>query len=539
MNQNENKSMGLTDTDDLEHIREIEKMLDSRTDETAGKTTPVRRYVRKRPGVGGTPQKPESPAAEASTIIMNRVDAQKPSEASSKTAFSKPSNDIDADVKRVPTQKSPVKKAEPAKEQAKQTPASPKKPASVTPKQGNEIVSSRHPAVQKQKAKKAPDTEPKEEYTPLLTENDDFELDDNPEPDNIPGGAVTALTSVAKAVIYLVAVLAVSITLAVSFISIANDVFAFVKDEEPVTVVVPENCDTETLAEILAESGAIKYPKIFNMYIKFKEKEGDYVPGTYSVSPMLNYDYMIYEFKEKAPARTTVVVTIPEGYSTDQIVDLLVSKGLGTYDGYVRAINEYEFDYKFLENADSFSPDRYWKLDGYLYPDTYYYYSDSTEETVIYKMLENFNNKFTEEYYTRAEELGMSVDKLITLASMIQKEVRYADEFGNVSSVFHNRLKNPAYYPHLDSDATIVYAIEHDTGERPETLTDTSYDSPYNTYKCIGLPPGPIANPSIEAIRYAMYPSETKYYYFVSGPDGRTVFSRTYAEHQQAIADLY
>ena len=121
---------------------------------------------------------------------------------------------------------------------------------------------------------------------------------------------------------------------------------------------------------------------------------------------------------------------------------------------------------------------------------------------------------------------------------MIEKEVIYADEMGNVSSVFHNRLNNPANYPYLDSDATIMYAIERDTGSRPEKLTETSYESPYNTYKNKGLPPGPISNPSMEAIRYAMYPNTTNYHYFVSGSNGRTVFSRTYPEHLDAIASI-
>ena len=559
MNPNENnKSEGLNSTSDLEHIREIEDMIEKRSNSASGQAhsqAPVRKYVRKRPstdsaqsGSDDNAQKSRKETVEApesnnaSTIIMNRVEPISKEAGSEKELPDKQDKADDADVKPMSEHISEKNGVSDAKE-ANKEPYLAKKEVRPSQKTGKseDIVSSRHPAVPKSKSVKKTDVQSseKEEYTPLLTENDAFEIDDNPEPDNITGGAFGALTSVAKAVVYLIAVLAVSITLAVGLISVANDVFAFVKDDTEVTVVVPENCDTDTLAELLADSGAIKYPSVFKLYIKFKNKEGEYIPGTYSISPMLNYDYMIYEFKAKSPARTTVVVTIPEGYSTDQIVALLIEKGLGTYEGYQRAINEYDFDYPFLDDAESFSSDRYWRLDGYLYPDTYYYYSDSTEETVIYKMLENFNNKFTEEYYARAEELGMTVDELITLASMIQKEVRYADEYGNVSSVFHNRLNSPANFPHLDSDATIVYAIEHETGERPEVLKDTSYDSPYNTYKCIGLPPGPNANPSIDAIRYAMYPNSTNYYYFVSGSDRRTVFSRTYSEHKQAIEELY
>lgn len=521
MNPNENdRNEGLNDTSDLAHIKEIEDMLEKRSSSSAPSHTqssqaPVRKYVRKRPQDTDA----SSPKVDLATQVVDIAKIKKSAELE--------------DIKKPEaTHPEPDKPAAKTTNNVESSDADKKKEAGTDikkPKSGDSI-STRHKAVKSAKKEN--------EYTPLLTENDDFEIDEDPEPE-FTSGALGALTSVAKAVIYLVAVLAVSIILALAIINVANDVFAFVKDEEPVTVVVPENCDTETLAKLLAESNAIKYPSVFKLYVEFKEKEGEYVPGTYSISPMLNYDYMIAEFKPKAPARTEVVVTIPEGYSTDQIVALLIEKGLGTLEGYKRAINEYDFEYKFLENVDDFSSDRFWRLDGYLYPDTYYYYSDSTEETVIYKMLENFNNKFTEEYYERANELGMTVDELITLASMIQKEVRYADEFGNVSSVFHNRLNNLSSFPHLDSDATIIYAIEHDSGERPETLSDTSYDSPYNTYKCIGLPPGPIANPSMEAIRYAMYPNSTNYYYFVSGPDGRTVFSKTYAEHLKAIDELY
>lgn len=525
MNQNDNKdkneNTGLSaSTGELEHIREIENIIEKRS--SSVQNAPVRKYVRKKPA--DKAQDSASQNIEDSTIVINRV-----SEAGKKSV----------DTAKAPVNTDGDKKAEGTK--TSRTPgdtAADSKVPGVSVKKESDVVLSRRPAVEK--AKKTAESKPQDTpYTPLLTEDDDFEIDDNPMPENRVSGAASAFTSVAKAIIYLVAVLAVSITLAVLIIGVANDVFAFVKSDEPVTVVVPENCDTKTLAKILEESGAIEYSSVFSFYIKLKNMEGEYLPGTYEISPMLNYDYMIKEFKPKAPVRSTVVVTIPEGYSTDQIINLLIEKGLGTYEGYKRAINEYEFDYPFLADAASFSEDRYWRLDGYLYPDTYYYYSDATEETVIYKMLENFNSKFTEEYYTRAQELGMTVDEIITLASMIQKEVRYADEFADVSSVFHNRLNNPATFPHLDSDATIVYAIEHETGTRPESLSDTSYESPYNTYKCIGLPPGPISNPSLEAIRYAMYPKKTSFYYFVSGKDGRTTFSTNYSDHLKAINELY
>lgn len=611
MNPNENNQTGLNNAEDLEHIREIEAMLEKRSESNQGQQIPgqVKKYLRKPPAQ-------EKKAGTDSTIIINRVTSNE-----NVISQAEPKNNIPVQKAQTPQNRqeqnpsadanTTIKKQEDVKTAPVKASADVKKASESKKRDFDDSRTISMPVVnnggkntpkeEKYTRKPVDKSEKKEEevyYIPLLTENDDFEFEELPDEDKGSSGAASGLKSLFKVLIYLIFVIAASLLLAVFIINVANDVFAFVKSDEPVTVVVPENCSTDELAEILEDSGAIKYSSIFSFYTKFKETEGDYIAGTYSISPSLNYDMMLAEFKPKAPARTTVTVTIPEGYTTDQIVSLLVSKGIGTYEGYERAINNYEYDFKFLENTADFSPDRMWKLDGYLYPDTYYYYSTSTEETVIYKMLDNFNNKFGEEYYARAEELGMTVDELITLASMIQKEVKYADEFGYVSSVFHNRLNHPGTYPYLDSDATIVYAMKHeiflaqkalseqkrglnaeklilfsllndegmkevlgdteaqkaklselfnalnlslysDTVIDQELKINTKYESPYNTYTNIGLPPGPISNPSIDAIRYAMYPHTSSYYFFVSGPDGRTTFSKTLWEHEKAIDELY
>lgn len=153
-------------------------------------------------------------------------------------------------------------------------------------------------------------------------------------------------------------------------------------------------------------------------------------------------------------------------------------------------------------------------------------------------MLANFESKFPETYRDVAKDLGYTVDDIIIMASLVESEAGYLSEYSLVSSVFHNRLKNSAYYPYLDSDATIVYAILHETGERPEKLTETTFESPYNTYQNRGLPPGPISNPGYNAITYALYPKNTDYFYFVANNDGYSVFSKTMAEHQKAITDV-
>ena len=159
-------------------------------------------------------------------------------------------------------------------------------------------------------------------------------------------------------------------------------------------------------------------------------------------------------------------------------------------------------------------------------------------------MLVNFKTKLSyicgDNLETRLEELDMTLDEVVTLASMVEKEVKYAVDYENVASVFYNRLNDPANFPRLDSDATTIYAIRMATGERPETLTAEAlaFDSPYNTRQSNGLPPGAIANPGYEALYCAFYPAKTKYYYFVADSTGYNLYARTLAGHEANKAEV-
>ncbi len=347
-----------------------------------------------------------------------------------------------------------------------------------------------------------------------------------------------------KSVVYIFAVIAIGICIAIfAVIPIANDVFAFKKEEKIVELTVPELATINDISELLYENGLISYPEIFRIYASIGKDDGEFIAGDYTLSSTLSYDDLLASFKS-VYTREIVSITFPEGFTTDEIIDRFLENGIGTHEGFVHAINEYNWseDYSFwfvdelMENG--YSEDRFYRLDGYLYPDTYYFYTDTTEVEAIAKLLANFESKFPETYRDVADDLGYTVDEIIIMASLVECEAGYLSEFSLVSSVFHNRLKNKAYYPYLDSDATIVYAILHATGERPENLTETTYDSPYNTYHNRGLPPGPISNPGYNAITYALYPKDTDYYYFVANNDGYSVFSETMAEHQQAIRDV-
>lgn len=364
--------------------------------------------------------------------------------------------------------------------------------------------------------------------------------------DHIIGAVIGAV----KGIVYITAVIVIGVALAFFFvIPVGNDIFALVKEEEIIDITIPEMATLNDVAEILYDNGLISYPGIFKLYCNFTENKNDefygvYLAGDYSLSTTLNYSQLLGALKPSSEIEI-LSITIPEGLTTDEIIDLFVDEyGIGTHDGFIAAINDYDwsedYDFWFVDELEEtgWSEYRYYRLDGYLYPDTYYFYSDSSEVEAIAKLLANFEAKFSETYRSYVESKGMTVDEAIILASMVQAEARYLSEFSYVSSVFHNRLDNSDSYPYLESDATIMYAIAHTEGERPESLSGTEYDSPYNTYKYRGLPPGPICNPGLDAIRYAIYPRSTDYFYFVANTDGYSVFSSTLAEHEQAIENI-
>ena len=366
----------------------------------------------------------------------------------------------------------------------------------------------------------------------------------------------TAITSLLKAIVYIMSILVVSGFLSYFAITAGNDIFAFVKSDEEITVTIGAATDIKDLGKILEEKGVIKYANVFDLYAKLRKKNPELEAGEYTVSPSMGYDELIAVFaKQNIPERTTVIVTIPEGYTVDKIIDTLVNKyGLSTREELVDAIQNYDFDYWFVDRLEESGtdPNRKYRLEGYLYPDTYYYYSDSSAETILYKMLDNFDKKLKDifkddnsvpgaDYIEKLDYLckkhNMTFDEAMILASMIQMEAKYMTEYPRISGVFHNRLNNPsATNGLLESCATVLYFLDI----RVPILSEeqTKIDNPYNTYMYKGLPPGCISNPAQEAIIYALYPEKNKYYYFVAGNDGYSLFAKTYKEHQKNIASL-
>ncbi|MBQ4327449.1 MAG: endolytic transglycosylase MltG [Clostridia bacterium] len=369
-----------------------------------------------------------------------------------------------------------------------------------------------------------------------------YDSEDDDDEEEYGSSVSNAVKSIIKAVLYIVLVAAVAGILSYYVIEFGNDMYAFVKSDEQVEIEIPEYATVEEISTILGDSGVIKYPNLMIIYSKLKNIDETYnfKAGTYTVNGMMNYDELLLEFVDK-PSTETVRITIPEGYTVDEMITLFTENGIGTREGFIDVINNYDFDYDFVRAIDmSKHPGRIYRLEGYLYPDTYDFYVSSKESVVINKMLRRFDQIFSDSLEARAQEMGMTIDEVMNLASLIEKEGRYSADYEMISSVFHNRLNNSANYPKLESDATIMYAIQVRDGERKNALTkeDLEYDTPYNSYLYDGLPPGPIANPGYEAITCALYPANSKYYFFVSDNYGNTYYGRTLAEHNQNRAKV-
>lgn len=314
--------------------------------------------------------------------------------------------------------------------------------------------------------------------------------------------------------IFLVLVLSIAISAAVMIA--ANDVFALKKDGEETLFVLENDMSIKDASEKLKDEGFISFPSLFRLYFSLKSKKDVFPAGEYTLSKSMSYDEIRYEIYGIGKPRKEIRITIPEGYTTDEIIELFVSNGIGTRENFCDVIQNYDFGYDFISLIPE-NEDRKYRLDGYLFPDTYMFFSDSSERAAIDKLLSNFERNMSGELIEDAKKRGFSIDEIITLASIIQKEAYHMSDMAVMSSVFFNRLKNNMY---LQSDATGLY------GES------------YDTYKNGGLPSGPISNPGYAAISAAIYPANTKYYYFVTGNDKKAVFSKTFAEHKRAVARI-
>lgn len=294
---------------------------------------------------------------------------------------------------------------------------------------------------------------------------------------------------------------------------------------------IPKNATSAQIIDKLAEESIITNTFMFKMISKINGFDGTYKSGTHIISKDLDYDSLMRILSSDP---VTSKVMIPEGYTVNQIAEKLNKDKLVDKAKFASVASNEKFDFKFLKDI----PKREKKLEGYLFPDTYIFDVKSGEKAIINRMLARFDEIFKPEYYDKAKALGLTIDQVVVLASIIEREAKEYEERRLISGVFYNRLKskNPTHKK-LQSCATIQYILLNKTGQVKAKLTDadTKINDPYNTYLYEGLPPGPICNPGKESIEAGLEPETTDYYYFVSKGDGTHEFSSTLSQHQAAV----
>lgn len=307
-------------------------------------------------------------------------------------------------------------------------------------------------------------------------------------------------------------------------------------DTEKVTIVIPSGSSNKAIGEILEDENIIKSGMIFNYYTKFNNLTG-FQAGTYHFSPNMTLEAISEQLQNGEGSVTSdAKVTIPEGFDVDQIGDALAEATNISKDDFLALMESDEFFEKMKEtypellaSAGDAQGVRY-RLEGYLFPATYDYYTGNTLEEVVTQMVDKSNSVLSK-YFDQIAQKEMTVQEVLTLASLVEKEGSKLEDRKNIAQVFFNRL---AIDMPLQSDISILYAL----GEHKELVTyeDTQVDSPYNLYVHSGYGPGPFNNPSEAAIQAVLDPTPNNYYYFVADIQTQEVyFAETYEQHMQLV----
>lgn len=328
-------------------------------------------------------------------------------------------------------------------------------------------------------------------------------------------------------------------------VSVISDYNGSSRNGDICEVTIPQGSSVSAIAELLKENGAIDSALSFRIFSKLAGTESKYHYGTYEFKNDIGFEEIAKLLATKGQKAQTKKVTIPEGTSiydytknvnkkdvtVPGIATLLEKSGICDKESFFEALKEVSLDSKLLKNANT--DKAYVALEGYLFPDTYEFYigedSKKYAKLAVEKMIKRAESVITDDMYKRADELGLTMNEILTMASIIQMESgQSSKEMANVAGVFYNRLKNPDKFSTLGSSPTCYYGT-----------FNPSDDDRYDTYKIKGLPPGPLCSPGASAIKAALYPTEnTPYFYFVTDKNGKFYYHKTSAEQTATINRL-
>ena len=356
-----------------------------------------------------------------------------------------------------------------------------------------------------------------------------FEIDGGENEDNQgkkKKGRHSAGKSIIKTIIWILCIIIVSVGLAFGVIYAGADYMGigFGRGSD-VTIEIEKGMSTEQIAEELKEAGAVKIPLLFRVYAKFKHYDSQFKYGVYSFNTEAGYEAILQMLIEEGALAQSVKVTIPEMSSIDDIAEILEENGVCTKSDFINEVQNGEFGYDFIDDIPV--DNVYYRLEGYLFPETYDFYNFDSEECAhlaVEKMLKTLDDKLTDGMMQKISESGYTLHEIMTMASIVELEAGGSpDEMANVAAVFYNRLESDDFTT-LGSSPTRKYPYG---------------GGKYNTYESPGLPPGPLCSPSIKSIEASIEPTEDfDYYYFVTDASMKFYYNKTLAEHNSTIARL-
>lgn len=308
-------------------------------------------------------------------------------------------------------------------------------------------------------------------------------------------------------------------------------------NKKAVKIELPIGSNIDTISQTLEDKGVIRNAKIFKYYTKFKNASG-FQAGTYRIPPSMSIDDIIKSLKTgKVYRKADLQITIPEGLTLDQIGNIIAKNTDYTSKEFMKLVTNEKFikemkaKYPETVTKDINGKDIRYKLEGYLYPSTYDFFTKKpTLEEIVEKMIAQ-TDAIVRSYEPQLKELGMTPHEFLTFASLLEREATAQTDRETIASVFNNRIEQGMP---LQTDPTVLYAL----GEHKDRVLykDLEVKNPYNTYLNKGLPPGPIANAGRASLDATVDPAKTKYLYFVADKDGNNHFAETYSEHKNNVA---
>ncbi len=339
-------------------------------------------------------------------------------------------------------------------------------------------------------------------------------------------------------IIYGLLIVGISGFLASVLLIFVLDSMAINRTEKVVDIEIVSGSTTEEIANLLVEKELIDNAFCFRVYSKISGADGKWQVGAFTVSPDMGYATLVETLQTMTP-RETVTVTIPEGYTVEEIAKVLEENGVCEPDSFYDAVVYGEYDYDFVSDIPTSTDGkeyagRIYRLEGYLFPDTYNFYVGSSGETVVSRMLENFNNKLTAEIRQQIADRGWTIDQAIIIASLIEGEAASKEDMEKVSKVLQNRMEPNSGYPKLELCSTRDYVKAILPSIDGIAVTSVAY----NTYERTGLPVGAINNPGMQALTAALNPSMAEdmkncYFFATDYNTGITYFSQSFKEHER------